>query len=114
MSFIDAMEALADVQLIAVRMTESIEPSLIVETDRVDGQGRVTFPMGDRSSHPAEIRVGGNGASVDVEPPQPVIILIEHQDIFGSADELEWVGMKINAGDAGRIASCEHRIIRRG
>src|SRR5438093_1479542 len=46
-----AREALNEVQLIAVRVADRVEPRLVVEVDLVDDE-RVAFPMAGRIAEP--------------------------------------------------------------
>src|SRR5579864_2058754 len=47
MIFVHAPEALSDVQLIAVRMAQAVQPGLVIETDRIHNECGVSVPMAD-------------------------------------------------------------------
>src|SRR5579864_8793242 len=47
MIFVHAPEALSDVQLIAVRMAQAVQPGLVIESDRIHNECGVSVPMAD-------------------------------------------------------------------
>src|ERR1700719_3345210 len=94
-------------------MTEPVQPSLVVESDRIHNHCGVSLPMADRSSHPEQIRIFWNWAAVGINAAHRVIVLVKHERIFGRVYELKWIWVEIDARDARRIAFREHRIVCR-
>src|ERR1700687_3533866 len=94
-------------------MTESIEPGLVVQTDRIHDQCCISIPMAHRSSHPKQIRIFWDRAAVGINTAHGVIVLVKHERIFGCVHELKWIGVEIDPWYAGRIAFREHRVVGR-
>src|SRR5579864_1332281 len=68
-----AMETLGNVQLIAVRMAEPVEPGLVVKSDGIHDQRRISLPMADGTSHPKRVRVFGKCTAIRINAAHGVI-----------------------------------------
>jgi hypothetical protein len=74
--FVDLLKALDQMQLIAVLMAGGIEPSAIVQADRIDDQ-RVAIPVADGISEPGGVQIFGMAAAIGVDDSEGALILEE-------------------------------------
>src|SRR5437764_1230339 len=85
-----ARETLNEVQLIAVRVADRVEPRLVVEVDRVDDE-RVAFPMADRIAEPRRDAVSVRTA-VDRNHREPRVLLEEEREVLVALHDLHRLG----------------------
>src|SRR5215470_6492966 len=85
-----AVKAFDDVQHFRVRMTDVVEPRLIVEPHRVHHQ-IISLPVADRVSHPIRIRILGVPAPIEKDLPMAgCVILEDHHQEGRCLNELVW------------------------
>src|SRR3989442_1136693 len=93
--------AFNDMQRVAVEVTGSVEPALIVEARHVDDQ-RVSFPVADRLAHPRVYRSGAGIFQIDVA--NGARVFVGEKDRLRALKNLERIGHVGGARHAGQVA----------
>src|SRR6266542_4546486 len=108
-TYIHAVHAFSDVELLRMRMAGGVEPRLVVEAHRVDDQ-RISLPMADRVSHPIRIRIRGMAAPIQKDLTMAgSVVLEEHDEEGGSVNEL--IGEeRAGVGQSARETACAWRV----
>src|SRR6267154_3960851 len=95
---------LYQVQLLAVGMPISIEPALVIQSDRVDDKS-ISLPLANGIAHPGGFRVLGMTPPVGPDLAPDALVFEEHENAVGSLHNLKWLGPVKNSRDTGRIAA---------
>src|ERR1700680_1958367 len=101
---VDTTKALDHVKSFAVRKALHVQPSLVVETDRVDDQ-RIAIPVADRISHPGWTKILRVLPAIGVDLSNEMVVLEQHQNSSARLNDLEWKGNEQNPRNAGRITA---------
>ena len=88
MSEITLMKPLPNPQILALRVSHCIQPTLVVEACRIHDQ-RIALPTTDRIAHPRRLRVNGKLAAIRVNLAIRVAPFIEHRDHHRRLNDLK-------------------------
>ena len=93
---IDLLKALDQMQLIAVLMTCRVEPSPIVEPDRIHDQS-VPFPVADGIAEPGGVYILGVASAIGVNDAEGALVLKEDGHHRGRLHDLERHETRLNS-----------------
>src|SRR4029077_13763235 len=92
---VQAPEALHQVQSVAMRMAQRINPGRLVYRSRINHQ-RVAFILADRMPHPRARIPVGMSSPIHVDSAHPVIHLGKDVNLNRGLTDLEWPGASKN------------------
>src|ERR1700689_5340624 len=95
MVMVDPTKTLDDVQRVAVRMSDAVNPGLVIEIHSVSDQ-RVSVPMPDRVAHPQRAESRVMRAAIRVNRMPQGVVLEKDDDFAGHLHNLHREGMKVN------------------
>src|SRR5713101_3206111 len=101
---INPPDALYNVQSVAVRVTDSVDPRFIVEVCCVNDEC-VSLPLPNRVSHPRGAETGIMRAAVCENLMPQGVVLEQHHDLPGRLKNLQGEGVKKNPRETGWITA---------
>lgn len=86
--FINPLEALGQMQLIAVLMAGRIDPGAVIQPDRIDHQG-AAFPVSDGVAKPRRVEIFWMASAVGVNDAEGALVLKQDSGYSGRLNNLE-------------------------
>src|ERR1700680_2241057 len=106
MAKITPVKAFPNPEILALRVSDRIQPALVVESRRIHDQC-IAFPMADRVAHPRRLRIIGKLAAIRVYLPVRVTLFVEHRNHSWSLNDFERkIVIKVEPRNALRDAAC--------
>src|SRR5436309_13702679 len=91
-------------QIGAVRMAHTIEPTAFPEATAVDDE-RIAFPPSDRIAHPSRVRIFRERTAIQKDLPENVVLLVKDKDHLRRLDDLPCKWHRGGGRHARRLAS---------